>query len=86
MHEIHYAIKNTVQNALALVALKEYTVGHYSITRFFSHAHTQLDPVHLYPGDFLTASSTNDDKIAGYKTYSEFRSPSFWPIVNPLAC
>lgn len=86
MHEIHTTIKAAIQTSVALLALKVYAKKEFSITRQFSHIITQLDPIHLYPGDFLTASSRNDDKIAGYKTYSEFRSPSFWPLNNPLSC
>jgi hypothetical protein len=69
-----------------LVTLAMLTKGEYSVTKTFNHLSTLLDPIHLYPGDFLTDSPNNDDKIAGYKTYSEFQSPNFWPLTNPLAC
>jgi len=92
MHDIHNSIKNLIQSLAMLRELevylnaKENSPRTVNYSRQFNHLITILDPIHLYPGYFLSKPSSDSAKIAGFKTYSSFTSPRFYPIINPLGC
>lgn len=95
MHDTHETIKEAIQSLEMFMALDNLIdlteesnplQKEFSIARTFVHLGTTLNPVHLYPGFFLTKPSEATDKIAGYMTYQTFQSPTFYPTINPLLC
>jgi hypothetical protein len=93
-HEIHEVITSAVESLdmfrvlITLIKQTETNIKQvrYSISKTFTHRVTVLSPVHLYPGYFHGKSSEHDSKLAGYRTFSTFTSPSFTPSINPLSC
>lgn len=93
-HEIHSVIDAAIESLdmfRVLITLVKQTEANikqvrYSLSKTFTHKVTILSPIKLYPGYFHSTNSDLDSKLAGYKTYSAFTSPSFTPSVNPLSC
>lgn len=70
----------------AAALLANFDQKKFSVARAFIHRMTTLNPIHLYPGWFNTRPSSEDSKIAGYRTYQSFQSPVFYPTTSPLTC
>lgn len=94
-HEIHQSVIDAVQSLVMYNNLytlikstqaADATQKMYNIALPFLHRYTMLDPIKLYPGYFYTKPSQPQDKLAGFRTYSVFRSPAFYPVINPLSC
>jgi len=62
----------------------------YQLTDSFRFLSMNLDPMHLYPSDFLTRSGNDKeqlyDKIAGHRMTAVFESPDFQETYPPLQC
>lgn len=56
----------------------------------FKYISTNLDPIQLYPSDFLTRSGNDKeqlyDKVAGWRFTSLFESPPYMEWSSPIQC
>jgi hypothetical protein len=52
----------------------------------YYHLATQLAPTPLYGSYFGSTSMPPNNKVAGFKTISTFKSPEFYELRNPQSC
>lgn len=62
----------------------------FMLSDTFIFRSANLDPIHLYPSDFLTRSGNDKeqlyDKVAGYRMTAIFDSPEIQETYPPLQC
>lgn len=62
----------------------------YNIHDAFKFLSMNLDPIHLFPSDYLTRSGNDKeqlyDKVAGYRITAVFESPLYSESYSPLVC
>lgn len=83
---LQYLIEQATTELVPNYLETDSTRQRWSVSGQFIHYSTILEPIHLYPGFFLTKSAKNDSKIAGYKFYSSFASPILTDLYNTSSC